>query len=255
MRATPAGGARRSLPGGGGLRRQRVARGFPSPAAVGVLSRDMRDNPMSVAVLGGDPEQRRQYLARMFTSFFRVFTAQAPLVAVDDGTIVGVSGVAPPARASRDRHSRRALPLATSLGPGSPARMAGQLRGWGKRDLNDRHWHLGPLAVDLHLQGRGIGTHILLEHCRRLDEANALGYLETDKDINIHFYERHGYEVIDEAVVIGVHSWFMRRPARPTSKSDSRALIGRDHARRLNSRWRGACRRAFPGSDARRHRT
>ena len=77
-----------------------------------------------------------------------------------------------------------------------------------------RHLHLGPLAVDRHLQGKGIGTQILLEHTRRLDEANAIGYLETDKNINVRLYQRFGYEVIGEADVIGVHCWFMRRPPR-----------------------------------------
>jgi ribosomal protein S18 acetylase RimI-like enzyme len=187
-------------------------------SAVGVLCRGMRDNPMNVAVLGGDPEQRQRLLARMFASFFRVFRAQTPLVAIDDATIVGVAGVAPPGTCQpRPSQRLRALPLAKSLGPRRAARMAEQLRGWGRRDLSQPHWHLGPLAVDVHLQGRGVGTQILLEHCRRLDDANAIGYLETDKDINVRLYERHGYEVVDEAEVIGVDSWFMRRPARHIS--------------------------------------
>src|SRR5436853_4407267 len=62
--------------------------------AVGVLARGMRDNPMNIAMLGGDEEQRERLLVRMFTSLFRVATAQAPLVAIDGETIVGAIAVA-----------------------------------------------------------------------------------------------------------------------------------------------------------------
>lgn len=59
------------------------------------------------------------------------------------------------------------------------------------RDLRpEAHVHLGPLAVDAHLQGQGIGSLIVQEHCRRLDSAREVGYLETDKRENVGFYER-----------------------------------------------------------------
>ena len=49
---------------------------------------------------------------------------------------------------------------------------------------------------------------------QRLDEAGDLGYLETDKAENVRLYERHGFEVVDEAPVLGVPNWFMRREPR-----------------------------------------
>ena len=184
-------------------------------AVIGVLARGMRDNPFNVAVLRGHPEPRERRLARMFRSYLRAFTAQTPLVAVDHGTIVGATGVAPPGTCQPGPAQQlRVFPVALTFGPATMARMARALGGWGKRDIEEPHVHLGPLAVDRHLQGKGIGTQILLEHTRRLDEANAVGYLETDKDVNVRLYQRVGYEVIDEADVIGVHCWFMRRPTR-----------------------------------------
>jgi hypothetical protein len=59
-----------------------------------------------------------------------------------------------------------------------------------------------------------VGSLIVQEHCRRLDRAREVGYLETDKRQNVHFYERFGFEVIAEEPVIGVPNWFMRREPR-----------------------------------------
>jgi predicted N-acetyltransferase YhbS len=73
------------------------------------------------------------------------------------------------------------------------------------------HSHLGPLAVDTHLQGQGIGSRIMEEYCRRLDATGVLGYLETDKPENVPFYERFGYATVEHADVLGVPNWFMRR--------------------------------------------
>ena len=84
---------------------------------------------------------------------------------------------------------------------------------WAKRDPAEPHAHLGPLAVDAHLQGRGIGSRILAEHCGRLDAQATLGYLETDKPENVRLYERFGFLVVAEAPVLGVPNWFMRREA------------------------------------------
>jgi predicted N-acetyltransferase YhbS len=85
---------------------------------------------------------------------------------------------------------------------------------WAKRDPDEPHVHLGPVAVDVHLQGQGIGSLMMEQHCRQLDAAGEVGYLETDKLENVRFYERFGFEVVGEAPVIDVPNWFMRRPSR-----------------------------------------
>jgi ribosomal protein S18 acetylase RimI-like enzyme len=101
------------------------------------------------------------------------------------------------------------------VGPRTAARIGKWVSDWRRRDPDEPHVHLGPLAVDRELQGQGIGSVMLAEHCRRLDADGALGYLETDKAENVRFYSKQGYEVVDEAPVIGVRCWFMRREPRP----------------------------------------
>ncbi len=182
------------------------------PEAVGVLARGMRDNPLHVAAFGDDPGRRLARQARLFRGFFRAFPAQQPICAIRDSTLVGVTGVAPVATCQPTATQRlRLLPDLAALGPRSAARVGRWISSWAKRDPDEAHVHLGPLAVDAHLQGQGIGSLIMREHCRRLDDGREVGYLETDKAENVRFYERFGFEVVGEEPVIGVPNWFMRR--------------------------------------------
>ena len=126
-----------------------------------------------------------------------------------------MAGVAPVATCQATATQRlRLLPGLVALGPRTAARVGRWISSWAKRDPDEPHVHLGPLAVDAHLQGQGIGSLIMQEHCRRLDRAGEVGYLETDKAENVRCYERFGFEVIDEGNVLGVPNWFMRRPPR-----------------------------------------
>ena len=182
------------------------------PAAIGVLARGMRDNPLHVAALGPDPERRVRGLERMFGALFRVMKAQRPIAALDGDTVVGVTGDAPPGTCQPTPAQRlRFAPSTIAAGPRTAARVGRWLGTWARRDPAEPHSHLGPLAVDAHLQGRGIGSLIMGEYTRRLDQARLLGYLETDRPENVPFYERHGFVVVAQAPVIGVPNWFMRR--------------------------------------------
>jgi hypothetical protein len=57
----------------------------------------------------------------------------------------------------------------------------------------------------------------MVEYCTRLDGANAVGYLETDKPENVKFYRRFGFQTIAEAPVLNIPSWFMRRASSTTA--------------------------------------
>jgi ribosomal protein S18 acetylase RimI-like enzyme len=76
----------------------------------------------------------------------------------------------------------------------------------------DRHWYLGTLGVDPALWGRGVGAELLSAWLRLVDAAGTPAYLETDAAGNIRFYERVGFDVVEEIRVLGVRIWTMRRP-------------------------------------------
>jgi hypothetical protein len=45
-----------------------------------------------------------------------------------------------------------------------------------------------------------------------VDADGAPAYLETDAAANLRFYERAGFEVVEEIWALGVRIWTMRRP-------------------------------------------
>jgi predicted N-acetyltransferase YhbS len=77
--------------------------------------------------------------------------------------------------------------------------------------LSQRHWHLGPVAVDAHLQGMGVGSKLMRVFCAKMVAAGEVAYLGTDKPVNVRFYERFGREVVGEEEVLGNSNWFMLR--------------------------------------------
>jgi ribosomal protein S18 acetylase RimI-like enzyme len=180
--------------------------------AISVLSRGMRDNPNNLAAFGRDPIRRERCLRRMFAGLFRVMSSQQPLCALDRDTLVGITGVAPPGSCQPNvAEQARIAPSILAAGPRSALRVLKWTAAWAERDPTQPHMHLGPLAVEPSLRGRGIGSRILAEHCRRLDEDGQIGYLETDKTENVVLYERFGFRVVGDAQIIGVPNWFMLR--------------------------------------------
>jgi ribosomal protein S18 acetylase RimI-like enzyme len=86
-----------------------------------------------------------------------------------------------------------------------------------KRDMADPHWYLFVLGVDPPRQGQGVGGALLQPVLARADSAGQPCYLETTKERNVPFYNKHGFEVVVEGTVEGENAfryWTMRRPAR-----------------------------------------
>jgi ribosomal protein S18 acetylase RimI-like enzyme len=184
------------------------------PAAVEVAARGMRDNPIHVAAFGPDPDRREQILRGLFRSMFRHLDQQA-LCAKRDGEVVGVCGRLPPGACRPTAlEGLRMAPALLTLGPRKLARTVQWVGAWRRRDPDERHEHLGPVAVDRHLQGLGIGSAMMAVHAEALDVRRLTGWLETDKEANVRFYKRFGYEVAEQADVLGVPNWFMRRASR-----------------------------------------
>ena len=57
-------------------------------------------------------------------------------------------------------------------------------------------WYLAFIAVDPSQQGSGIGSFILKEALKMIDEKNEKAYLEASSERNMSLYERHGFECL-----------------------------------------------------------
>ena len=122
------------------------------------------------------------------------------------------------------RYSQSALAMMLSglalvplkFGPAAFGRLASSLDCYErlrKRDVPPRHWYLPTLGVDPSRQGQGIGGALLRPGLARADAEGLWCYLETEKEKNLPFYQRHGFEVAVEGDLPedGPHFWTMRR--------------------------------------------
>lgn len=90
---------------------------------------------------------------------------------------------------------------------------------WGAlhgRDMPMPHWYLMILGVDPPRQGQGVGGGLIAPMLARADAEDLPCYLETAKERNVAFYERHGFRVLVEDTMPhgGFRSWTMRRDPR-----------------------------------------
>jgi len=183
-------------------------------AAIGVVARGMRDNPLDIAAFGDDSAVRAKRLQRIFKIALPVVLKNGVILGAFDGDILGgVAAMVPPGRCHPRASEKLAmLPrLIPAVGIRAFGRLGRWLAEWSKHDLREPHWHLGPVAVDAHLQGQGLGGALMRECCTRIDRARETAYLETDKSQNVEFYKKFGFDTVGEAAVLGTPNWFMRR--------------------------------------------
>jgi GNAT superfamily N-acetyltransferase len=186
------------------------------PQAATLLARGMRDNPIHRRIFGDDPERRRRGLLALYGRVLPQIRSKGRVVGVHlDGGLAGVLGMTEPGRCQpRPREMLALVPsLVLRCGPATLLRLRRWATEWGRHDLEEPHWHLGPAAVDATLQRRGVGTAFLEAICPRMDHDGTAAYLETERPQNVRLYQRFGFVTVGEASVLGVRCWFMlRRP-------------------------------------------
>jgi len=84
-----------------------------------------------------------------------------------------------------------------------------------KRHPREPHWYLSLLVTDPSAQGRGIGTRLIAPVLERCDVDGHFAYLETQKESNVAWYARSGFEVVDDVRLKGTPPvWLLRRDPR-----------------------------------------
>ena len=185
------------------------------PAAL-ILARAMRDNPAHVHAFAiSDADRRRRALERFFRPVL-LGRHQRGLIygAYRNHALVGICCMARPGSCQPAFLEKLRVLPAVVFGnpPGTAHRVLNWTKAWAHRDPIAPHWHLGPVAIEPRVQRQGIGSALLTAVCAHVDARGAVTYLETDRQANVHFYQKFGFTVVAEANVLGVPNWFMSRP-------------------------------------------
>ncbi len=185
-----------------------------------VLGRAFHDDHQWTALMP-DPEARRTKLPAMFAGATK-WTAAAD--GVPERT-VGFEAVALWLAPGRDIGLRSMVRSGFSsvrwaLTPPfvDLRRMMAVLRQFDRRHrelMPEPHWYVMAIGVDPEHQGRGHGAALMRHGMQRADRDGVPIYLEADSDTVAGFYERLGFEVIDEMTIRGIdllYSLMVRRP-------------------------------------------
>jgi GNAT superfamily N-acetyltransferase len=108
------------------------------------------------------------------------------------------------------------IPLLLRMGLGNTTRALGVLGEMEKIHPKEPHWYLAVLGTATEHQGKGVGSALMAPVLTRCDAEGLPAYLESSKDSNIPFYQRHGFEVTGEVnVKNGPTLWPMWRDPQP----------------------------------------
>ena len=185
--------------------------------ATQLMARAFRDNPLGIAVIGPSPARRlRCYRAGIANLLDSARRYGRLLFAESGGKLLGALAALP-----------------TGATPPPPPPLSAQLRtifGQGFRVATrwseiarhlqslhppQPHWYVSSLAVDPPAQGRGVGGALLTALLEHADREALPTYLETDRAINVRFYESQGFRVQEQIHLLDVAVWCMQRPSRP----------------------------------------
>ncbi|HLJ34084.1 MAG TPA: GNAT family N-acetyltransferase [Ktedonobacteraceae bacterium] len=82
-----------------------------------------------------------------------------------------------------------------------------------QQSVTGDHWYLWALGVDPVYQKQGMGGMLMQPVFERADANRLPCYLETSNELNITFYQKHGFTVVNEGTVpkSDLHVWAMMR--------------------------------------------
>lgn len=89
-----------------------------------------------------------------------------------------------------------------------------------KKDPASPHWHCGPLGVLPQYQGQGIGTMLIREALKIVDQTGMDAYAETASSDNVRLYERFDFETVEQLSILGNTNWLMLRKGRNAELDD-----------------------------------
>lgn len=186
----------------------RQATAADTEAICAALARAFHDDPVAAFCLPSERRRPKQ-LRRFYAGRLRTLLPDE-LVVCDDERRGAALWAAP---------DRWHVPMRELLGNPSYNRRTPQaLWGFARLDrIHPRrpHFYLSVLGVSPEAQGTGLGSQLLRPMLDRCDREGVGAYLESSKERNVPFYERHGFRVAQEvSFPRGPRMWAMWRDPR-----------------------------------------
>jgi ribosomal protein S18 acetylase RimI-like enzyme len=188
--------------------------------AAALLTRAFFDYPMWAWVLPDEEHRRRALPLSMRASVIwgtllgESYTLGDPLRAIAIWAPPGMADAAVDPDGSRTDWDS----VVAAIGPDGIRRfelMIEVQRPLREKHMDGRTWYLPWLGVDPTAQRTGAGTALLRDMHARLDSQGIATYLETEKEANVSYYLKQGYDVVHEGVLPegGPGFWcFLRQP-------------------------------------------
>lgn len=190
-------------------------------AAAGMLARAFADDPVMTWIFPDD-QMRQRRLPPFFAGSLRDASLRhdGTEVVVADGAMLGCAIWMPPGtwRPSIARQLIALPGLIVRLG--SRLAVASTTYGTMVRFHPEQpHWYLSGIGTDPPVQGTGVGSELMRSRLVRCDASGLPAYLESSKQRNVPFYERHGFRVTRELQIPGggPSIWLMWRDPQPVA--------------------------------------
>lgn len=175
-----------------------------------LLGRAFFDDPVA-AYLFPDPTSRAERYARFASIAIDAFAGSA-VVMTETGLRSAAIWQAPSPSPTGMLHQLRLLAALVGLTRTGFGRIARMSELMARHHLREPHWYLAVLGTDPSARRSGLASAVLEPVLARCDRERMPAYLESSKATNIPFYNKHGFEVIDELVIPGGPSlWPMIR--------------------------------------------
>jgi ribosomal protein S18 acetylase RimI-like enzyme len=183
-------------------------------ALSGAMARAFEDDPVYEWFLPAPSTRLRKMIAMNRAMFPRML----PIDFVQMTTTANLGGIAiwcgPERWEPPNRAMLGALPrLLPAIGLGGASKLISGMGAMKKVHPKDPHWYLMGLGTDPPHQRTGVGTALVTPKLEECDRQHLGAYLETQKAINVPYYERFGFRVTGEIDLPkgGPHLWLMWR--------------------------------------------
>jgi ribosomal protein S18 acetylase RimI-like enzyme len=178
----------------------------------GAMARAFFDDPLQVWIFPDDAD-RLVRLERMFALQIRYSSLPLGESYTDPSRSCGAFWMPPGEALPEDDLTESAGPLTAIVGADALTRLNAAFTVMRDAHPSAPHFYLAGLGTDPPRQGQGLGSAAIAPVLARCDRDRTPAYLESTKERNVAFYERHGFRVTSTiaAPPDGPPMWLMWR--------------------------------------------